>query len=82
MLSCELAELACRVAVLESAEDELGEVRATLLVNFGDVPRNRYGFTIANEGRTLTMLVRVLEQLTQKGAVHEPPPEDPREAAG
>ena len=48
----------------DEAVAELGRIRATLLVNFGDVPRNTYGFKVADEGRTEKLSLEVLCQLT------------------
>ena len=47
---------------------ELEQIRATLLVNFGDVPRNVYGFKIVDDPTqpTINLLLSALGQLAAK----------------
>jgi hypothetical protein len=45
------------------AEDQLRSIRATLLVNFSDTPRNIWGFCVKDEGTTHDMLFAVLIRL-------------------
>lgn len=57
-------EIASEILEAERAKEELGSIRATLLVNF--MQQNHFGFTIKDEGTTMQMLVKVLEQFTNK----------------
>ena len=54
---------------LEFTEGQLGTIRATLMVNFGErQPGNRYGFTVKDdpEKTTSNMLIEVLGELTKR----------------
>ncbi len=62
--SDELRAIAAKVAGLEATANELANIRATLLVNFSQ--RNKYGFTITDEGSTLSLLMTVLEKLIER----------------
>lgn len=49
---------------IKRRSDEVGGIRATLLVNFGeDSKHNRYGIAIKDEGSTHGLLMKVLEHL-------------------
>lgn len=45
---------------------ELAEIRATLLLNFGDTKYNKYGIKIEDKGSTLNLLLEVLKKLTER----------------
>lgn len=52
---------------IKRRSDEVGGIRATLLVNFGeDSKHNWYGISLKNEGTTHGLLMQVLEHLTAK----------------
>lgn len=55
---------------LQDDRNELGAIRATLLVNFmeGSI-HNHYGFSIKDEGTTLKILMEVLEALTKNDRI-------------
>ena len=51
---------------IKARSDEVGGIRATLLVNFGaDSKHNRYGMALKDEGTTHGLLMQVLEHLTK-----------------
>lgn len=51
---------------IKRQSDEVGGIRATLLVNFGaDSKHNRYGIALKDEGTTHQLLMQVLEHLTK-----------------
>ena len=54
----------CQVEALETQAHELGEIRATLIINFGkDRPNNTHGFFVDENTSTLQMLVDVLNRV-------------------
>lgn len=51
---------------IKARSDEVGGIRATLLVNFGEGSQhNRYGIALKDEGTTHGLLMQVLEHLTK-----------------
>lgn len=51
---------------IKRRSDEIGGVRATLLVNFGEGSKhNRYGLALKDEGTTHGLLMQVLQHLTK-----------------
>lgn len=62
--AAELADLLDdKLAVIGRDINMLGEIRATLLMNFGDTPHNKYGFKVNPKDSTYRMLIHVLECL-------------------
>ena len=61
-----LHEIQSEVAGLEKASYELKQVRATLLLNFGNTSHNRYGFTIEDNSSTVNLLLTVLTELWRR----------------
>lgn len=70
-----LSELQSEVARLEAAKYELDSIRATLLLNFGQLPE-RYGFTISDQGSTQALMLTVLQTLVQRCIPLGSKPED------
>lgn len=63
-LAKKLHEASREAATLEAQAYEVGQIRATLLLNFGDTKHNRYGFSIGDSNdSTHALLMIVLEQL-------------------
>ena len=62
----EFADEGVDIAECEACR-ELNQIRATLIVNYGENQKhNKSGFTIKDEGTTLNMMIAVLERLTEK----------------